>query len=70
MEDGEHQIAPAIQQYNMPADHNVGAVGRWWRQLSFHFRWNRLDALLQAGRQRAAFLELLFESGRQAVLLV
>ena len=63
VEDGEHEIGSAIQKHNVPANYDVRAV-RWRRrQLPFQFHWDRLDALLQAGRQRAPFGELLLQSG-------
>jgi len=69
VEDGEHEVGPAIQQHDVAANHYVRAVGWWRRQPPIQFHWDRLDALLQAGRQRAAFGELLFQSRGQSVLL-
>ena len=39
VEDGEHEIGSAIQQYNVATDHDVRAVRWWWRQLPFQFHW-------------------------------
>src|SRR5579863_4018429 len=69
VENGKHEIGPAIQQNNMAANHNVLAVRRWRRQLPFQFHGQWLDAFLQTWRQGASFGELPFQSRWQSVFL-
>src|SRR5215469_10659517 len=69
MKNRRHEIRPTIQQHHVTTNYNVGVVGRRWRQLPFKFDRNRLDSLLESRWKRAALYKLLFESGRQSVLL-
>src|SRR6267154_6609884 len=47
----------------------MSAVGRRRRQSSFEFFRTGLEPFLQSGRQRPAANELLFQAGRQTILL-
>src|SRR6266566_3656562 len=54
MKDVQNHIGPPVQQHNVGANDDVGAIGRRRRQSSFEVRRAGLDALLQSGRQTGA----------------
>ena len=53
----------------MSANHHVSAVGRRRRQPPFEFFWAGLEPFLESWRQRPSADELLFQAGRQTILL-
>ena len=69
MEDVEHQVGTAIHEHYMAANDHVCTACRWWRQPSFKLRRTRHHFLPQSWRQGSTHAQLLFQSGRQAILL-
>ncbi len=69
MENVNDHISLAIEQNNVPANHDMRAIWRWWRQALFEFFGARLEAFLETRRERAALHKLLFQSGRQFITL-
>jgi hypothetical protein len=69
MKDVEDHVGPLVQQHDVSANDDVGAIGRRRRQLPFEFRREGLNFLLQAWRERPATNELPFQTGRQLISL-
>jgi hypothetical protein len=67
MKDVQNHIGPPVQQHNVGANDDVGAIGRRRRQSSFEVRRAGLDALLQSGRERSATNELPLKTGGQLI---
>ncbi len=67
MKDVQNHIGPPVQQHNVGANDDVGAIGRRRRQSSFEVRRAGLDALLQSGRERSATNELPLKAGGQLI---
>jgi|SRR5215469_5633907 len=61
------QIRSLVQQNDVSADQDVGAIRRRGRQLSLQFDRHRIHALLQTRGKRPVTDQLLFESRRQAI---
>jgi len=67
MKDVQNHIGPPVQQHNVGANDDMGAIGRRRRQSSFEVRRAGLDALLQSGRERSATNELPLKTGGQLI---
>ena len=64
----DHVRVP-VSQDNMCADDHAITVGWWWRQPAIQVNGNRMDFALHFWRECSADDELIFQAGRQAVLL-
>jgi hypothetical protein len=67
MEDVDYKVCPAIQENHVAANYDVRALWRRGRKAAFQLLGTRLDALLQAWRERPSADELLLEAWRQSV---
>jgi hypothetical protein len=64
VEQVHNDIGSTIQQYEVAADKDVCAIGRWRREPTLKVFRTRLEALLEAGRERTAASKLFFQPRR------
>ena len=67
VENIQNHVSASVQQDNMPANDDVGALGRRWWQLPFQFFRTWLNFFLQSRGQRTTHYELSLEARRKLV---
>jgi len=69
VEDVDDYVRFAVEKHDVAADEHVRAVRRGWRQTPFQFLGAGVHTLLQTRGKRAAYDQLLFQTGRKLVPL-